>query len=60
MPGAKMHMSQLQLKFGSYYQVADDVTPRNRLAARTRRAILMGRLEICPEGNAFSLQIPAR
>ncbi len=42
MTGAKLHMSQLQLKFGSYYQVAEDVTPRNSLAARTCRAISMG------------------
>ncbi len=39
-------MSQLQLKFGSYCQVAEDVTPRNSLAARTRGAISMG-----PSGN---------
>ena len=60
MTGAKLHMSQLQLKFESYCQVAEDVTPHNSLAARTRRAIFMGHLEICPEGNAFLLQIPAR
>ena len=35
-----------QLKFGSYCQVAEDVTPRNSLAARTCRAISMG-----PSGN---------
>jgi hypothetical protein len=46
MTGAKLHMSQLQLKFGSYCQVAEDVTPRNSLAARTRGAISMG-----PSGN---------
>ncbi len=34
MTGAPLHMSQLQLKFGSYCQVAEDVTPRNSLAAR--------------------------
>jgi hypothetical protein len=39
-------MNQLQLKFGSYCQVAEDVTPRNSLAARTRGAISMG-----PSGN---------
>ena len=42
MTGAKLHMSQLQLKFGSYCQVAEDVTPRNSLAARMCRAISMG------------------
>ena len=46
MTGAKLHMSQLQLKSGSYCQVAEDVTPRNSLAARTRGAISMG-----PSGN---------
>jgi hypothetical protein len=39
-------MNQLRLKFGSYCQVAEDVTPRNSLAARTRAAISMG-----PSGN---------
>ena len=42
MTGAKLHMSQLQLKFGSYCQVAEDVTPRNSLAACTRGTISMG------------------
>jgi hypothetical protein len=46
MTGAQLHMSQLQLKFGSYCQVAEDVTPRNSLAVRMRRAISMG-----PSGN---------
>ena len=46
MTGAQLHMNQLQLKFGSYCQVAEDVTPRNSLAARTRAAISMG-----PSGN---------
>ncbi len=44
--GAQLHMSQLQLKFGSYCQVAEDVTPRNSLAARTWGAISLG-----PSGN---------
>ncbi len=42
MTGAQLHMSQLQLKFGSYCQVVEDVTPCNSHAARTRRAISMG------------------
>jgi hypothetical protein len=46
MTGAQLHMSQLQLKFGSYCQVVEDVTPCNSLAARTCRAISMG-----PSGN---------
>jgi hypothetical protein len=47
MTGAKLHMSQLQLKFESYCQIAEDVTPRNSLAAHTlRKAISMG-----PSGN---------
>jgi hypothetical protein len=46
MTGVQLHMSQLQLKFGSYCQVAEDVTPCNSLAARTRGAISMR-----PSGN---------
>ena len=46
MTGAQLHMSQLQLKFGSYCQVAEDVTPCNSLAAHTCGAISMG-----PSGN---------
>jgi hypothetical protein len=46
MTGAQLHMSQLQLKFGSYCQVAEDVTPRNSLAACTCGAMSMG-----PSGN---------
>ncbi len=46
MTGAQLHMSQLQLKFGSHCQVAEDVTPSNSLAACTRGAISMG-----PSGN---------
>ncbi len=46
MTGAQLHMSQLQLKFGSYCQVAEDVTPRNSLAAHTCGAISME-----PSGN---------
>ncbi len=42
MTGVQLHMSKLQLKFGSYCQVAEDVTPRNTLAARRRGAISMG------------------
>ena len=39
-------MSQLQLKFGSYCQVEEDVIPRNILAAHTHGAFSMG-----PSGN---------
>ncbi len=46
MTGAKFHTSQLQLKFASYCQVAEDVTPCNSLADRTCIAISMG-----PSGN---------
>jgi hypothetical protein len=42
MTGAQLHMSQLKLKFGSYCQVAEDMTPCNSLAAHTRGAILYG------------------
>ncbi len=46
MTGAQLHMSWLQLKFGSYCQIAEDVTPCNSLATHTRGAISMG-----PSGN---------
>jgi hypothetical protein len=46
MTGVQLHMSQLQLKFGSYCQVVEDLTPRNSLAACTHGAISMG-----PSGN---------
>jgi hypothetical protein len=46
MTGAQLHMSQLQLKFGRYCQVAEDMTPCNSLAAHTHGAISMG-----PSGN---------
>jgi hypothetical protein len=46
MSGTRLHMNQLQLKFGSYCQVEEDVTPCNSLAAHTRGAISMG-----PSGN---------
>jgi hypothetical protein len=46
MTGAQLHMSQLQLKFGSYSQVAEDVTPCNNLAART-----WGAISLEPSGN---------
>jgi hypothetical protein len=46
MTGAQLHMSQLQLKFGSYCQVAEDMTPCNSISARMHGAISMG-----PSGN---------
>ncbi len=46
MTGVQLHMSQLQLKFGSYCQVVEDVTPCNSLATRMHGAISMG-----PSGN---------
>jgi hypothetical protein len=42
MNGTQLHMNQLQLKFGSYCQVVEDVTPHNSLADRTLGAISMG------------------
>jgi hypothetical protein len=53
MTGAKLHMSQLQLKFGSYCQVAEDVTPCNSLAVRSRGAISMGPCRIFSGGQHF-------
>ncbi len=46
MTSVQLHMSQLRRKFGSYCQVAEDVTPCNSLAAHTRGTISMG-----PSGN---------
>jgi hypothetical protein len=46
MNGTRLHTNQLQLKFGSYCQVVEDMTPCNILAACTRGAISMG-----PSGN---------
>ena len=46
MTGTRLHMNQLELKFGSYCQVAEDVSPCNNLAVRTCGAISMG-----PSGN---------
>jgi hypothetical protein len=53
MTGAKLHMSQLQLKFGSYCQGAEDVTPCNSLAACTCGAISMGLSGIFSGGQCF-------
>jgi hypothetical protein len=41
MTGAQLHMCQLQLKLGSYCQVAEDASPCNSLAARTCGSISM-------------------
>ncbi len=46
-------MNQLQLKFGSYCQVAEDVTPCNSLVARTCGAISMGPSGNLSEGQRF-------
>jgi hypothetical protein len=53
MTGAQLHMSQLQLKFGSYCQVAEDVTPCNSLAACTCGAISMGPSDNLSGGQCF-------
>ncbi len=56
MTGAQLHMSQLQLKIGSYCQVAEDVTPLgpcNIFAASTRGAISMGSSGILSGGQCF-------
>ncbi len=53
MTGAQLHMSQLQLKFGSYCQVAEDATPHNSLAARTHGAISMGQSGNLSGGQRF-------
>jgi hypothetical protein len=53
MTGEKLHMSQLQLKFGSYCQVAEDVTPCNSLAACTHGAISIELSGNLPGGQGF-------
>jgi hypothetical protein len=57
MTGEKLQMSQLQLKFGSYCQVAEDVTPCNSLVLLPPHTgqSQWGCLEICLEVNAFLL-----
>jgi hypothetical protein len=42
MTGTQLHISQMQLKFWSYCQVAEDAAPCNSLAARTCVPIYMG------------------
>jgi hypothetical protein len=48
MTGLLLHMG-LQLKFGSYCQVAEDVTPHNKglLPVCVGQSLWVGRLEIC-------------
>ncbi len=46
-------MSKLQLKFGSYCQVAEDVTPCNSLAACMRGVISMGPSGTLSGGQCF-------
>ena len=53
MTGAQLHMSQLQLKFGSYCQVAENKTPCNSLAALMPGAIFMGPSGNFPGGQCF-------
>jgi hypothetical protein len=53
MTGAQLQMSQSQLKFGSYCQVAEDVTPHNSLAACMRGAISMGPSRNLSGGQCF-------
>ncbi len=42
MTGRRLHANDLQLAFGIYCQVAENVEPSNSLAPRTRAAILLG------------------
>ena len=59
MTGAQLHMSQLQLKFGSYCLVSEDVSPHNSLAACTRGATSIGPSENLSEGQCFLVWILA-
>jgi hypothetical protein len=53
MTGAQLYMNQLQLKFGSYCQVAEDVTPHNSIAAHMRGVISLGPSGNLSEGQCF-------
>ena len=55
MMSVQLHMciSQVQLKFGNYCQVAEDVTPCNSLAAHTHGAISMVPSGILSGGQCF-------
>ena len=53
MTGAQLHMSQLQLKFGSYCLVSEDVSPHNSRAACTRGATSIGPSVNLSEGQCF-------
>jgi hypothetical protein len=53
MTGAQLNMSQLQLNFGNYCQVAEDETPRNSLAACMHGAISMGPSGTLSGGQRF-------
>jgi hypothetical protein len=48
-----VHANDLQLAFGIYCQVAENVEPRNSLAPRTRAAILLGNAGSLSGGQLF-------
>ncbi len=53
MTGAQLHVSQLQLNFGSYCKVAEDMTPCNSLAACMHGAISLGPSRNLSGGQRF-------
>ena len=48
-----LHADNLRLGFGTYYQVAEHVEPRNSLAPRTRAAISLGNSGNLSGGQVF-------
>jgi hypothetical protein len=53
MTDRRLHANDLQLAFGIYCQVAENVEPRNSLAPRTRAAILLGNSGNLSGGQLF-------
>jgi hypothetical protein len=48
-----LHANDVQLAFGIYCQVAENIEPRNSLAPRTRAAILLGNSGNLSGGQLF-------
>ncbi len=53
MSDCRLHANDLQLAFGIYCQVAENVEPRNSLAPRRRAAILLGNSDNLSGGQLF-------
>ncbi len=53
MMGRRLHKSDIALSFGVYYQVAENVQPRNSLAPRLQAEIIVGSLGNLSGGHVF-------